>query len=166
AALTCSASMTSCAFGARGPSELKTSKNSKAWPPRRASSPKAAPWEAPAARRPSVIGHLFAGEKGVCAAMRGHGAAWRCGGGRKPFGVGGERLRQEVSMPGHEIRAADEHVAAERDDDPQRRFMDVGERRLREKERLGAVGLHDRDILLIGRDQNADAARVRGADEL
>src|SRR5262249_43627289 len=48
----------------------------------------------------------------------------------------------------------------------QRRFVDVVERGLGEKQRLGAIGLHDRDILLIGRDQNADAARVRGADKL
>ena len=45
-------------------------------------------------------------------------------------------------------------------------IVNVGERRLGKKERLGAVGLHDRHILLIGRDENADAPRIRGADEL
>ena len=69
-------------------------------------------------------------------------------------------------MTGHEIRPANENMAAERDNDPQRRFVDVGERRLGKKEGLGALGLHDRDVLLIGRDENADAPRVRGADEL
>ena len=44
--------------------------------------------------------------------------------------------------------------------------MNVGERRLGKKKRLGAVGLHDRHILLIGRDENADAPRIGGADEL
>jgi hypothetical protein len=41
------------------------------------------------------------------------------------FGVGGERLRQKVGVPDHKIRAADENVAAERDDDAQRRFVDT-----------------------------------------
>jgi len=115
---------------------------------------------------PSVIRYLFAGEKSACAAMCRHDAFRRGGGGRKRFGVGGERLRQKVGVPRHEIRAADENVAAERDDDAQRRFVDIGERRLGEKERLGAVGLHDGDVLLIGRDENADAPGIRSTDEL
>ena len=52
----------------------------------------------------------------------------------------GERLRHQISVAGHEIRPAHENVAAERDDDPQRRFVDIGERRLGKKQRLGAAG--------------------------
>src|SRR5262249_39252623 len=165
-ALTCSASMTSCALSARGPNKERAGKNRNALAAWHTNLHHAALREAPAVGRPSVIRHPFASEESLRAAMRGDHAFRRTGGGRQRIPVRGQRLRQEVSVPGYESGTADENVTAQRHDDAQRRLMDVVERRLGEKQRLRAVGLHDRDILLIGRDQNADAARVRGADKL
>ena len=56
-------------------------------------------------------------------------------------------------------------MAPERDNDPQRRVADILEGRFAEKQRLGARGRHDADILLIRSNEHTDAAGVRSAHQ-
>ena len=54
--------------------------------------------------------------------MRRYDAVRRRGGRRKLLPVFGQRLRQQIGVTCREIWPAHEHMAAERDDDPQRRL--------------------------------------------
>lgn len=66
-----------------------------------------------AVAKSSIIGHLFAGEKGVRSSVRRDNSLRGTGGCGKRVFVLSQRLRQEVSVAGHEIRPAHQDVAPE-----------------------------------------------------